>query len=736
MISQAYSTLLASGEERIREILGLNVRRKEKQGQELVCDCPICGKEAHLYASLTKPVVHCFRCGFGGDWIDFLMHSRGWSFKQARDFILKEAGIAPDEEEEKEQEKKHRKERLIYFAHEFFKRSLFEEAGSRVLEYLRNVRKYNDDLIRAMELGAYVDREGLIRFLSEKGFTPEEIQSVGLLDPRFGKTHVLSVPWQDASGRIVGFSFRTIDKSEPKYLNLAGFKKSEAIVGIDIARFWCQREDMVVMICEGVLDALHWNARSKGNIVAIAVGGTEISEEQWKIIRSLSATICIAFDNDEAGRKATEKLARALANRYDVFIANYPDEVKDLDELLVKGKLSELTLVPLQHWLVRRIAGKYTDSEMGRMRGLKECLSVASLTSGVARERFVDEIARTFGYDPKVVEQEIERRDVKEVRSIVSSLVRSLKENKNDPERVQEILEDGLKKLKPKAFQIEAYTFEEYAEELKSVPGGYETGFKKLDELVKIRSGTVTVIAGRPRHGKTSLMLNILVRMIKKYPDKSFYFFSYELPRSLITTMILMILAGKVLDEKHNVDRYIEYIKTLEFREQGYDDIDDAIATYKEWVSEGRLYIIDTPLPDKDLAFVLSNLDGVVFIDYVQKIPTVQTNTLRYVEVQKIMERIRETAVKANLPIVVGAQTGRQAEGEEPQLHHLRESGDIEQDASVVIGMHNYKYDTRDEAKKFAEENLVKLIVLKNRFGATGEVMLKFDGKVFRFYDT
>lgn len=692
--------------------------------------------------NLTKPVVHCFRCGFGGDWIDFLMRSRNWSFQQARDFILKEAGIdispSPDEE------KKHKKELLIYFAHEFFKRSVFESVGSSVLDYLRNVRKYNDDLIRAMELGAYVDREGFIRFLNEKGFTEEEIQSVGLLDPRLGKTHVLSVPWQDASGRVVGFSFRTIDESEPKYLNLAGFRKSEAIVGIDIARFWCrQTEDVVVLVCEGVLDALHWNARiarslENDKLIAVAVGGTEISEEQWKIIRSLSATICIAFDNDESGRKATEKLVRSFANRFDIYVANYPDGVKDLDELLIKNKLGELELVPIQRWLVRRIGSKYSDSEIGRSRAFKECMNIASITNGVARKRFIEEISATFGYERDVIEQEIERRDVKQVRSVVSGLVRSLKENKNDPEQVQEILEDGLKKLKPKTFQIETYTFEEYADELKSVPDGYETGFKKLDELVKIRSGTVTVIAGRPRHGKTSLMLNILVRMINKYPDKSFYFFSYELPRSLIATMILMILAGKVLDEKHNVDRYIEYIKTLEFREQGDDDIDTAIATYREWVSEGRLYIIDSPLPDRDLAFVLSSLDGkssVAFIDYVQKIPTSLTSTLRYVEVQKIMERIRETAVKTNLPVVVGAQTGRQAEGEEPQLHHLRESGDIEQDASVVIGMHNYKYDTRSEAEKFAEENLVKLIVLKNRFGATDEVMLRFDGKVFRFSD-
>ncbi|MEM4203262.1 MAG: CHC2 zinc finger domain-containing protein [Candidatus Methanomethylicaceae archaeon] len=93
MIEQAYHRLLSSGEEKIKNVLNLNVKRKEKQGQNLVCDCPICGKEAHLYVSLTEPVAHCFKCGFGGDWIDLLMQSRNWSFQQARNFILEEAGI-------------------------------------------------------------------------------------------------------------------------------------------------------------------------------------------------------------------------------------------------------------------------------------------------------------------------------------------------------------------------------------------------------------------------------------------------------------------------------------------------------------------------------------------------------------------------------------------------------------------------------------------------------------------
>ncbi|MEM4203263.1 MAG: toprim domain-containing protein [Candidatus Methanomethylicaceae archaeon] len=461
----------------------------------------------------------------------------------------------------------------MLLTHEFFKKSIFEPAGEKVLDYLRGVRKYDDDLIKAMELGAYVDRDGLIRFLNEKGFTEDEIRLLGLLDQRLGNTHVLSIPWRDISGSVVGFSFRTIDGSEPKYLNLRGFKKSESIVGIDLARFWCkQTGSAVVLVCEGVLDALHWNSRiAKGlrddALIAVAIGGTEISKEQWEMLHSLEATICLALDNDESGKKATEKLARSFADGSNILVAEYPDGVKDLDELLVKDKLGELELVPIQRWLVRRIGSKYNDSEIGRSQGLKECLSIASFTTGLAREYFVDEITRMFGYDRKVVEQELERRDVKETRNIALDVIKDLKKSQNEPERVREVLEEGLKKLKLRTPQIEAYTFEKYVEELKDITEGYETGFKRLDELVRIRPGTVTVIAGRPRHGKTSLMLNILVRMINKYPDKSFYFFSYELPRSLITTMILMILAGKVLDEKHNVDRYIEYIKTLHARD-------------------------------------------------------------------------------------------------------------------------------------------------------------------------
>lgn len=748
LIETAYARLLAEGEEKIKTTLKLTIRRREKQGQELVCDCPVCGKEAHLYVSTVKPVAHCFVCNFGGDWIDLLMRANGWTFRQAREYILKEAGLEVEAEADPEEERRHRRQMMLYYAHEYFKSALFREEGRKVLEYLVNVRKYSENLIREMELGAYASREGLADFLKEKGFTEEEMAML-IADRRLGRTHTLAIPWQDASGRVVGFSFRAIEDIEPKYVNISGFKKSEAVVGIDKARFWCRQDDKaIVLVCEGVLDALHWNAKTEGKYVAIAVGGTEISPEQMRIINSLDATLCLAFDNDGAGLKATEKIGQTLANRVDVFVAEFPEGIKDLDELLVEDKTSELRLVPLQNWLVRRIAGKYKETEIGKMRAIKECVGIASYLTGIAKEKFVEEMVAVFGYKREAIEEEIEKRDIRQLRRIVRGIVSKLKTVK-DIEEACGVLEEGLKSLKPKAYEIRPYTSRDYITAIQSVPGGYETGFKALDNLVRIRPGHVTVVAGRPRHGKTSLLLNFLVRMIEKYPDKAFYFFSYELSREWITTMILMNLAGKVLDEQHNIDKYIEYFKTVDVRETGDDDIDEALGKFEEWTSEGRLYIIDEPFPIEDLAVVLSNLESssVVFVDYVQKIPTTtMTNTLRYVEIQKVMEKIRETAVKTGLPIIVGAQTGRQAEGEEPQLHHLRESGDIEQDASVVIGIHNYKYDVRlreeaekrkekeyAEIKRRAELGLVKIIVLKNRFGATGDAFLKFDGRVYRF---
>ena len=81
---------------------------------------------------------------------------------------------------------------------------------------------------------------------------------------------------------------------------------------------------------------------------------------------------------------------------------------------------------------------------------------------------------------------------------------------------------------------------------------------------------------------------------------------------------------------------------------------------------------------------------GAIFIDYIQKIKYRGKSSTRQIELQKISETILETAKFNSVPIILGAQLGRgNTKAEVLRLDNLREAGDIENDAKLVLGIWN-----------------------------------------------
>jgi len=304
----------------------------------------------------------------------------------------------------------------------------------------------------------------------------------------------------------------------------------------------------------------------------------------------------------------------------------------------------------------------------------------------------------------------------------------------------------------------EPYLLSDYLRDLREIPPSLETGFRDLDRLVRIPQGAITIIAGRPRHGKTTLMINMMLRMIEKYPERRFYFYSYELPKNKLTTMILMSMAKAVIEGKGkpNFDCYEAYMKAP----KGIKAIDEAIKNYEELTASGRLYVIDRPLTENDLKRLIMTASerkdtGAVFIDYLQKIPLEGSASQRYVEIKQASEALRQAAVACNIPIIAGAQLGRSSapqlssgkkdkpkeiELKRPRLENLRESGDIEQDASLVLAIFNEEAEKQDisGAKEVytGKKDTIELIVLKNRLGkSNGNCWLNFNGSTFSISD-
>ena len=129
---------------------------------------------------------------------------------------------------------------------------------------------------------------------------------------------------------------------------------------------------------------------------------------------------------------------------------------------------------------------------------------------------------------------------------------------------------------------------------------------------------------------------------------------------------------------------------------------------------------------------------NLLIIDYLQLVePENINNRNREQEVSKICRGLKILAMNMKIPVVILAQLNRQSEekgDKKPQLHHLRESGSIEQDADVVMFLHRdwvsgIKVDDHGNSTEMEAD----LLVRKWRNGAQCEIKLNFDGPKMKF---
>ena len=119
-----------------------------------------------------------------------------------------------------------------------------------------------------------------------------------------------------------------------------------------------------------------------------------------------------------------------------------------------------------------------------------------------------------------------------------------------------------------------------------------------------------------------------------------------------------------------------------------------------------------------------------IIIDYLQLVRADTRYQSRASEVGAISKAIKALAMELNVPIIALSQLNRTSEmreTKEPTMGELREAGDIEQDASIIILLWNL--DNEDKTRK-------GLKVDKNRQGELGKIVYRFDGNEMRFQET
>lgn len=246
---------------------------------------------------------------------------------------------------------------------------------------------------------------------------------------------------------------------------------------------------------------------------------------------------------------------------------------------------------------------------------------------------------------------------------------------------------------------------------------GIELGFRGIDEKIGgLDGGDICIIGARPAVGKTAFSVQVMMELAKK--GKKVELISLEMTNEQIYDRIISYESGLELNRVR---------RALRFTDTEQTKIDKANKTL-ESLKDVLVFVDDIDNVTEMEISLKRHKPDVAIVDYVQLIkPESNYRGNRYAEVGAISHAMKKMAKKLKIPIILLCQLNRSFdETKEPSMTELRESGDLEQDASVICLLWN---ETEDKVTKGVK-------IDKSRSGKTGKISLVFEGSKMRFSES
>jgi replicative DNA helicase len=276
---------------------------------------------------------------------------------------------------------------------------------------------------------------------------------------------------------------------------------------------------------------------------------------------------------------------------------------------------------------------------------------------------------------------------------------------------VKELLPDTIKMIERLFKNKAAYT-------------GVPSGLNDLDMMTSgFQNSEFIVIGARPSVGKTALALTMAAH-VAIHEKMSCAFFTLEMADTAIMQRLISSEA-RIRSEQ---------VRTGLLKPSDFNALMDAASR----IYEAPLYIIDMPnMKLLELRTMARRLKAekdvkIIFIDYLTLITHDNADLPRWEQISSISRSLKALARELKIPVVTLSQLKREAEGKQPTLADLRESGSIEQDADLILFLHR----DRELDKKKDERSPVidtELIVAKQRNGPVGKTSIAFLPAYTRF---
>ena len=300
-------------------------------------------------------------------------------------------------------------------------------------------------------------------------------------------------------------------------------------------------------------------------------------------------------------------------------------------------------------------------------------------------------------------------KSISKAHSLYGELLNSRPSQAQD---IEDVISDTLHEIKNKSTKL------------------IKTGYDNVDKFAGgLTRGEVTIIGGRPGHGKTTVMINLLSKALEN--GQRAMFFSRELPNSELFKKIICLESEQLSYSMVRKNVYTENALLV---------VNNTISEIKKKYSSDRFLMFDN-IRDFEMSSseVKKFKPDIIFDDYIQLISCSGYEDSRRLQIEKLVNDYKWLAKESNCVVVLASQLNRGIERDSrgksynPQLSDLAESGAIEQVAENVFFSY-YDYKVKGEAGK--GKNIISLHACKVRYGDSGVSDLGYDGDKCKIYNS
>ena len=409
----------------ITELVSGYVRLIKKTGANMFGLCPFHSEKTPSFSvNSDKQIYHCFGCGKGGGAIGFVREVENLPFRDAVEVLARRAGMTVPEEDGQAETANIRKRvlELNRDAARHFHALLSSPLGASARDYLAK-RGISKASVTRFGIGVASDGwSNLLDAMTVKGYSKKELIDAGLC--RHGKKgdsaydffrDRLMFPVIDVRGNVIAFSGRVLGDAEPKYLNspdTIAFTKSKNMFALNLAK---KAKSGTLILVEGNIDVVMLH--QAGFDGAVAPLGTALTQDQARLMKQYTEKAIVAFDSDEAGRKATIRALPILEKTglsvkvIDFGTAGDPDDFIRKQGASAFSLLLERSENHVEYRLLTILNKCDMNTDEGRLSYLAAATDVlAEIKSKPECEVYGAKVAQTAGVSTESIRIEVEKK--------------------------------------------------------------------------------------------------------------------------------------------------------------------------------------------------------------------------------------------------------------------------------------------------------------------------------------